>query len=321
MAAADIVATEIALELYRLMCAIRSFELTAERLGRANELTGNLHLSTGQEGVAVGVCSALGTDDHITTTHRGHGHCLAKGGDPERMFAELYGHLDGYCKGRAGSMHIADPGSGILGATAIVGGTFGMALGAALSSQLLGADRVAVAFFGEGAAAEGAFHEALNLAALWRLPLVFCCENNQYAELTHVSLHLSGHIHEVGQAHSVLSCVVDGQDVLAVRMAADEAIARARAGQGPSLLECRTYRYSGHYVGDPERYRDKDEVQQWLANDPIARLAQHLAPTVGEGELSNIDAGVRAGIEAAAERAARGTPVPVDALLDDVYAD
>jgi TPP-dependent pyruvate/acetoin dehydrogenase alpha subunit len=309
------VSTEDKLALYREMWRIRAFEQTAERLVRASAIAGNLHLSLGQEGVAVGVCSVLRPDDHITTTHRGHGHCLAKGGQPERMFAELYGHVDGYCKGRAGSMHIADPHSGILGATAIVGGSFGMALGAAFSAQVLGQDRVAVAFFGEGAAAEGSLHEALNLAALWKLPLLFCCENNQYAELTHVSLHLSGRVHGYAAAHGMPGVVVDGNDVLAVRAAAEPAVRRARAGEGPSLLECETYRHSGHYVGDPERYREPEELAGWHARDPILRLGEQLP----SAECEAIEREVLDAVQRAAERAAAGVPAEADSLLEDVY--
>jgi TPP-dependent pyruvate/acetoin dehydrogenase alpha subunit len=308
------------LGLYRMMCTIRAFEDTSERLLRGGALAGNLHVSTGQEAVAVGVCSALRVDDHIATTHRGHGHCIAKGGDVERMFAELYGHVDGYCKGRAGSMHIADPGSGILGATAIVGGSFGMAVGAAFSAQVLGLDRVSVAFFGEGAAAEGSLHEALNLTALWQLPVLFCCENNQYAELTHARDHLNGRINEYARAHGLPGHLIDGNDVLAVRAGADEAIARARAGAGPTLLECETYRWSGHYVGDPERYRSAAEVAGWKDRDPIRRLAEDLAAELEVAQLTAIEHEVRASIAAAAERASMGTPASAELLLEDIYA-
>jgi TPP-dependent pyruvate/acetoin dehydrogenase alpha subunit len=311
---------EAMIDLYRTMCEIRAFEETAARLLAGGELAGNLHLSIGQEGVAGGVCSALRPTDQIATTHRGHGHCVAKGGDIERMFAELYGHADGYCRGRAGSMHVADPGSGILGATAIVGGSFGMAVGAAFSSQVLGDERVAVAFFGEGAAAEGSLHEALNLAQLWKLPVVFCCENNQYAELTHVSEHISGRIADFGAAHGMASAAIDGNDVLAVSAAAETAVARARAGEGPSLLECETYRWSGHYVGDPERYRSSEELERWKARDPIAALRELLRDHCSDAELEELERQVRAAVEAAAERAARGTPTPPDLILADVYA-
>lgn len=313
-------AVEEQVELLRTMLRIRELETVAEGLLRSGRIVGNLHVSVGQEAVAAGVMSVLRDDDHIATTHRGHGHCLAKGGDPERMLAELFGHEDGYCKGRAGSMHIADPERGILGATAIVGGSFGMALGAALSSQVAGADRVAVAFFGEGAAAEGSLHEALNLAALWRLPLVFCCENNQYAELTHVSLHLSGEVAGYGTAHGMPSEQVDGNDVLAVREAAGAAVRRARSGEGPTLLECATYRWGGHYVGDPERYRDAEEVAAWRERDPILRLRTALAGDVGDAALARVEDEVRAELASAAERARAGTPAPASTLLDDVYA-
>lgn len=313
--------TEEKLELYRIMCSIRAFEDTGERLVRGGHIAGNLHLSTGQEAVAAGVCSALTRDDYIATTHRGHGHCVAKGGDVERMFGELFGHIEGYCKGRAGSMHIADPGSGILGATAIVGGSFGMAIGAALAAQVKATNAVSVAFFGEGAAAEGTLHEALNIAALWKLPMVFCCENNQYAELTPVSDHINGRIYKFAEAHGAVGEVVDGNDVLAVREAADRSVARARRGEGPTLLECETYRWSGHYVGDPERYRTREEVAAWKEKDPIVRLREQLRGEVDEAELLEIAAEVRAGVEAAAERASNGTPAGPAVLLEDVYAN
>jgi TPP-dependent pyruvate/acetoin dehydrogenase alpha subunit len=308
------------LRLYAEMCRIRAFEETAEMLVREARVAGNLHLSIGQEAVAVGVCSALRPDDRMTTTHRGHGHCLAKGGDPERMFAELFGHADGYSRGRAGSMHIADPRSGILGATAIVGGGFGLAVGAAFAAQTLESDAVTVAFFGEGAAAEGSFHEALNLAALWRLPLVFCCENNQYAELTHVSLHLSGGIADVARAHGMAVSELDGNDVFAVRAAADAAIARGRAGEGPTLLEAHTYRLSGHYVGDPEAYRDRQEVAAWRDRDPLVRARGRLLAEVEEARLDELATEATIAMRGAAERAEAGSPSPVESILQDVYA-
>jgi TPP-dependent pyruvate/acetoin dehydrogenase alpha subunit len=306
--------------LYQELWAVRAFEERGEQLVRDNEIAGNLHLSIGQEAVAVGVCGALRPDDYVTTTHRGHGHCLAKGGDPDRMFAELFGNADGYCKGRAGSMHIADPASGILGATAIVGGSYGMAVGAAFSAQVLGNGRVAAAFFGEGAAGEGSFHEALNIAALWKLPLLFCCENNQYAELTPVSEHLSGAVHELGSAHGVPSALVDGNDVLAVRVATEEAIARAREGDGPTVLEYLTYRWSGHYVGDPESYRSREEVDEWKRRDPIDVLAARLGDLLSEDERSAIAEAAHATMAAASARAAAGARATPDLILENVYA-
>jgi TPP-dependent pyruvate/acetoin dehydrogenase alpha subunit len=307
--------------LYREMWAVRAFEETGEKLVRNNEIAGNLHLSIGQEAIAVGVCGALDREDYITTTHRGHGHCLAKGGAPERMFAELFGNIEGYCKGRAGSMHIADSSKGILGATAIVGGGYGMAVGAAFSAQVLGTGHVAVTFFGEGAAGEGSFHEALNLAALWKLPLLFCCENNQYAELTPASDHLSGSVHGIAAAHGVHSELVDGNDVLLVRAAADRGLAHARSGEGPVLLEFLTYRLSGHYVGDPETYRSSAEVEEWRMRDPIRVLGELLDEQLPAERLNQIANQMRARMEEAAEIARGGTPTTADAILEDVYAD
>ena len=302
--------------LYRTMVAIRGFETSSERLLKRGELTGNVHLSIGQEAVAAGVCDVLRRDDHITTTHRGHGHCIAKGGDPERMYAELLGRATGYCGGKAGSMHIADPATGNLGATAIVGGGIAIAAGAALSAQVRGTDGVAVAFFGEGAVAEGSFHEALNLAAVWDLPLVLVCENNGYAELTPVAVHLRAQVHELATPHGIPGVPVDGNDALAVRAAADAAVARARAGDGPSLLECATYRWGGHYVGDPERYRSKEEVAAWRGRDPLPRLAAVL----GEARAAEIDAEVDAELQAAAERALAAPVTAPDALLEHVWS-
>jgi len=307
---------EPAERLYRTMAAIRAFETSSERLLKRGELTGNIHLSIGQEAIAAGVCDVLRRDDHITTTHRGHGHCLAKGGDPERMYAELLGRSTGYCGGKAGSMHIADPATGNLGATAIVGGGIAIAAGAALSAQVRGTDQVAVAFFGEGAVAEGSFHEALNLAAVWGLPLVLVCENNQYAELTPVRVHLRAPVHRLAGPHGVSGVLVDGNDALAVRDAAATAVARARAGDGPALLECTTYRWSGHYVGDPERYRSKEEVADWRARDPIARLAA----VVGAERAAAIHAEVEGELTAAAERALAAPMVTADALLEHVWS-
>jgi len=302
--------------LYRTMATIRGFEMSSERLLKRGELTGNVHLSIGQEAVAAGVCDVLRRDDHITTTHRGHGHCIAKGGDPERMFAELLGRATGYCGGKAGSMHIADPATGNLGATAIVGGGMAMAAGAALSAQVRGTGGVAVAFFGEGAVAEGSFHEALNLAAVWDLPLVLVCENNGYAELTPVALHLRAKVHELAAPHGIPGVQVDGNDALAVRAATETAVARARAGDGPSLLECATYRWSGHYVGDPERYRAAEEVAAWRERDPLPRLAAVL----GEARAAAIDAEVDAELDAAAGRALAAPVTAPEALLEHVWS-
>ncbi|HUD36134.1 MAG TPA: thiamine pyrophosphate-dependent dehydrogenase E1 component subunit alpha [Streptosporangiaceae bacterium] len=255
------------------MARIRQFEIAAERLQASGILESSLHLSIGQEAVAAGVCDALRRSDLITTTHRGHGHCIAKGGELAPMMGELFAKGGGYCGGKSGSMHIADPASGILGANAIVGAGIPIALGAALAFQQRGTDGVAVAFFGEGAVAEGVFHESLNIAALWALPIVFVCENNGYAEMTPVSVHLaSADVAAFGAPYGIPASGVDGNDVLAVRQAAQQAVSAARNGAGPALLEARTYRWRGHYQGDPETYRTREEVEQWRERDPLRRL-------------------------------------------------
>ncbi|TDB86913.1 thiamine pyrophosphate-dependent dehydrogenase E1 component subunit alpha [Actinomadura sp. KC216] len=266
--------TATAHRLYRTMARIRQFEIAASKLMATGRLPGTLHVSIGQEAVAAGVCDVLRRDDLITTTHRGHGHCLAKGGEPKAMMAELLGRATGYCGGRSGSMHIADPSAGILGANAIVGAGIPIALGGAFAAARQGRGAVAVAFFGEGAVAQGVFHESLNLAALWKLPIVFVCENNQYVELTPVSVHLAAQrVADHAAPYGIPGVRVDGNDVMAVRQAAAEAVERARGGGGPSLLECLTYRWHGHFEGDPQRYRDTAEVAEWKAADPLKRLA------------------------------------------------
>ncbi len=311
--------SETHLSLYRSMALIRRFENATARYLAAGAIGGGVHLSLGQEAVAAGVCLALRDDDTITTTHRGHGHCLAKGADPERMFAELFGRRDGYCKGKAGSMHIADGQMGILGATAIVGGGLPMAVGAAFSAQVRGTDQVAVAFFGEGAVATGTFHESLNLAALWRLPAIFVCENNQYAELTPVSVHLAAPVNGFAQPYGMPAPHVDGNDAEAVHAAALAAVACARSGGGPTLLECETYRMSGHYVGDRELYRTSEEVEMWKARDPVAALRSKLVASVGEDALRAIDTEVEAELDDAAERALESPEASPEVLLEDVY--
>ena len=265
-------------DLYVTIARIREFELAASRLTVEGALSGSVHVSIGQEAVAAGVCRQLRPDDYLTTTHRGHGHCLAKGGDVRRMMAELMGRADGYCKGRSGSMHIAAADLGILGANAIMAAGLPMAVGAGYAALVRGTDQVAVAFLGEGAVGEGAFHESLNLAALWRVPVVFVCENNQYAELSHVSLHLANPVvSSYAASYGIPGVRVDGNDALAVRDAFGEALARARSGQGPTLLECDTYRLHGHFEGDQQQYRTKDEVESWRARDPLDALGARLA--------------------------------------------
>ena len=313
---------DIARSLYMCMTRIRLFEETAGKLLADGRIPGFLHLSIGQEAVAAGACSVLGSDDHITTTHRGHGHCIAKGGSVDRMVAELFGKPQGYCRGRSGSMHIADPAVGILGANAIVGGGLPMALGAALSAQCRGTSSVALTFFGEGAVAEGVFHECLNLAALWKLPIIFVCENNGYAEMTPMSAHLSARrVADFGAPYRIPSGTYDGNDVAIVRAATIEAVERARAGQGPTLLEFETYRWRGHFEGDAQRYRTADELAVWKARDPLRRLRSLMEEelSIGPRDLDAIDSEVAHEIEHAVAWAS-GLPDPEPSLLtEDVY--
>jgi len=265
--------SQLAGEMYSRMTLIRLFEEQANELYRSAKMPGLTHLYIGEEGVAVGVCSALRRDDWITSTHRGHGHCLAKGAEPGRMFAELLGKEAGYCRGKGGSMHIADHENGNLGANAIVGGSAGIATGAAFSAKRRGTDQVAVCFFGEGALGQGLVYEVMNMAALWSLPVIYVCENNLYNEYTHYLEATAGELLARPRAFGIESREVDGQDVRAVHGETAELVARARSGGGPAFLLANTYRYHGHHVGDVDRtyYRSKDEERLWRDDrDPIA---------------------------------------------------
>ncbi len=263
------------LSLYRTMLTIRKFETLAGEMFAASKIPGFIHLSIGQEASSVGVCSVLRPEDYITTTHRGHGHVIAKGGDLKRMFAELMGRKTGYCKGKGGSMHIADFSLGILGANGVVGGGFPIIVGAGLSIKLRRTDQVAVCFFGDGASNRGTFHEALNMAAIWKFPILFVCENNCYASTTPTSYACSVmDIAARAAGYNIPGVSVDGNDILAVREAAEKAVNRARQGEGPTLIENKTYRRRGHFEGDPQKYRDQAEVAEWeKKNDPIQRFA------------------------------------------------
>ncbi len=271
--------TDRLLGMYRKMAAIRAFEERVNQLYTRALMPGLAHLYSGEEAVAVGICEALTREDYITSTHRGHGHCLAKGATPDRMFAELLGKVDGYCRGKGGSMHIADPTTGNLGANAIVGGSLGIATGAAFSAKQLGNGRVAVSFFGEGALGQGVLYEVMNLAQLWKLPVIYVCENNMYNEYTHFSETTAGDILTRAMAFGLPAESVDGQDVLAVHAAAQRLVDRSRKGVGPAFLMCNTYRYTGHHVGDISReyYRSKQEEQTWKGErDPILNFAAWL---------------------------------------------
>jgi acetoin:2,6-dichlorophenolindophenol oxidoreductase subunit alpha len=260
------------LHMYKQMVAIRLFEERVNDLYTRALMPGLAHLYIGEEAIAVGICESLHRDDYVTSTHRGHGHCLAKGASPDRMFAELLGKKAGYCKGKGGSMHIADPDTGNLGANAIVCGSAGLATGAAFASKYLGNKRVTVCFFGEGALNQGVLYEEMNLAQLWKLPIVYACENNMYNEYTHFSETTSGDIMARPAAFGITAVQVDGQDVRAVFSAAAALIERARGGGGPAFILLDTYRYHGHHVGDIARtyYRPKAEEQEWVSDrDPI----------------------------------------------------
>jgi acetoin:2,6-dichlorophenolindophenol oxidoreductase subunit alpha len=266
------------LRLYRTMVTIRKFETLAGEMFAAGKIPGFIHLSIGQEASSVGVCSVLRPDDYIATTHRGHGHVIAKGGDLKRMIAELIGRKTGYCKGKGGSMHIADFSLGILGANGVVGGGFPIIVGAGLSIKLRHTDQVAVCFFGDGASNRGPFHEAMNMASIWKLPILFVCENNCYASTTLTTYACSVTSIAVRAAgYNIPGVTVDGNDILTVREAAGRAVDRARRGEGPTLLENKTYRRRGHFEGDPQKYRTPAEVAEWeKKNDPLLRFASML---------------------------------------------
>ncbi len=313
---------ETLLALYRTMVKIRRFETLTGELFAAGKIPGFIHLSIGQEASSVGVCSTLRPDDYITTTHRGHGHVIAKGGDVRKMFAEVMGRKTGYCKGKGGSMHIADFSIGILGANGVVAGGFPIIVGAGLSIKLRKTDQVAVCFFGDGASNRGPFHEALNMASIWRLPILFVCENNQYASTT--SVHYSTSVKSIAlraKGYGIASKSADGNNLLEVREAALEAVNRARQGEGPTLLENRTYRIRGHFEGDPQRYRTKEEVEKFSGNDPIQRFQKFLKDKKLLSERR--DQQIRAEIDLELEEAVRFAeespfPQPMDAL-EDLY--
>ena len=313
------------LHAYQQMAKIRAFEEKVNELYMKALMPGLAHLYSGQEAVAVGVCEALRRDDYITSTHRGHGHCLAKGASVDLMFAELLGKEAGYCRGKGGSMHIADPESGNLGANAIVGGSAGIATGAAFSAKMRGSDQVAVCFFGEGALGQGMLYEVMNMASLWKLPVIYVCENNMYNEYTHYNETLAGEVTARAQAFGIHTESVDGQDVQQVYEAVQRLVARARRGEGPAFLECKTYRYYGHHVGDVSRayYRSKEEEQQWQSErDPLKILGQRLMSQnltdqkVLDQIHVNVQAEVDSGVQFALD-AAFPEPQEVD---QDVYA-
>jgi len=301
------------------MLRIRGFEERVAALYRDGEVPGFVHLSTGQEASAVGACWPLGTGDVITSTHRGHGHCLAKGLAPEPMFAELMGKEQGTNRGRGGSMHIADPGIGIFGANGIVAAGLPIAVGAATAAQLRADGTVAVAFFGDGAVAHGAFHEAVNLAAVWRVPVVFFCENNGYAEFSPAATQTAAPLERRAAGYGVGYVAVDGNDVVATAAAMRSLVTALRAGAGPAIVEATTYRWHGHYEGDPERYRTEEEVKGWAARDPLLLHADRLrAAGVSLDDLATLEAAVARELDDAVTSARRGTSPAASTLSDYV---
>ena len=311
--------------MYHRMWLIRYFDEGARALFMANLLRGTTHTYTGQEGVAVGACAALNWDDTITSTHRGHGHCLAKGGDPRRMMAELLGRATGYCKGKGGSMHIADFDLGILGANGIVGGGMGIATGAAYSADVRGSGQVTICFFGDGASNQGILMEAGNMAALWKLPIIYLCEQNQYAEFSPSRPFIAAERLELkAQAFGMPAVVVDGNDVLAVYEATRRAVEQARAGGGPTFLVAQTYRIEGHTVGDPLSYVPKDETALWKSaeRDPISRFGRLLVAgfSLSEADLETLRLKARADIDDAIAFGKESPEPAIEALWEDVYA-
>lgn len=312
------------LAMYRCMVRIRAFEERAFAEWKAGEVPGQIHLYSGQEAVAAGVMANLRVEDFIVSTHRGHGHVLAKGGDASRMMAEVFGRSGGYCRGKGGSMHMADSTRGILGTNGIVGASLPIATGVGLACKYRRSDLVCACFFGDGASNRGTFHESLDLAAVWNLPVIYVCENNAYAMSTHTDEHMK--IRDVADraaAYGIAGVVVDGDDVAAVYDAAASAVERARTGDGPTLLECKTWRHHGHFTADPAKYRDPGEHEHRLKHDPILRCADVLMSRghVTAEELSAVEAEAAAEMAAAAEFA-KSSPWPsAEELLVGVYSD
>lgn len=314
-------------QMLRTMLRIREFESVTKQRFADGEIPGFVHLYMGEEAVATGVCQALGEDDYIASTHRGHGHCIARGLDPKRMMAELYGKRTGYCNGKGGSMHIADVDAGMLGANGIVAGGIPIAAGAALTAEMTDSDHVSVAFAGDAATGQGAFHETFNLAGIWDLPFVGVIENNQYGEMSGLEEHhpesAVDDLTVYGEPYGVTREQVDGMDVEAVYEAACEAVARARNGEGATLIECETYRFEGHHEGDTEFYRDEDEIDEWRQRDPVQTYPRALIEDgrLSEDELEEMRAEIEAEIDEAVEFA-HDSPLPdPEEAYEGVYVE
>ena len=310
------------LDVYLMMNKIRKFEDKALSFFEQNKLRGSVHLCVGQEPIPATVCAMLNPDDYISSTHRGHGHCIAKGADLKMAMAELMGKETGYCKGRGGSMHIADLEKGNLGANAIVAGGIPIAVGAALASKMKGENKIAISFFGDSATNEGVFHEALNLAAVWKLPVVFVCENNGYG--ISVPQWQSTSVVDISvraKAYDIPGVTIDGNDVIEIEKAVGKAIKRARSGEGPTLIECKTYRWYGHWTGDPQVYRTREEVEEWKKKCPIKGFEKYLVDNklATEEELSKLADQAQKMVDEAAEFALN-SPEPDPAhVMDDVF--
>jgi len=316
------ITSDLLLDMYRSMVKVRHFEEKCVEMMQNNFFPGRIHSYIGQEAIAVGACLALDKKDWILSNHRGLGHCLTKGSDPEKLFAECLGKESGYCKGKGGMMHIADIEHRILGTTAIVGSGIPIAVGAALALQLKKRREVILCFFGDGASNTGAFHEGINLAAVWHLPVIFLCENNQYGEFTPVSKStLVKDIARKASAYGIKGEVVDGNDVISVYRVVNKMIASARQDKGPSLIEAKTYRIRGHYEGDPDSYRTKEEVKKWAKEDPILRLKQKLLKEeiCKDEELKSLEKQIASEIEDASKWALKSPFPSLDILTEDVY--
>jgi acetoin:2,6-dichlorophenolindophenol oxidoreductase subunit alpha len=309
-------------EMYAALWRIRLFEGHVQRLAAAGEIPGFPHLSTGQEAVAVGVCAQLKSEDLLFTSHRGHGHVLAKGSDMEATFAEILGRRNGLCGGRGGSMHLVDAANGVLGATGVVAGNLALAAGAAWAAQAQGTEDISVVFFGDGATGAGAFHETLNLAALWRLPVLFVCENNGYAEFTSREEHSNvKHVSSFAAPYGIATQTIDGNDLPLVFASAAVAIESVRGGAGPYLLECMTFRMAGHYVGDSQQYRSKQELANIREKCPIERLKRYLMERgIGLEELDAIGERTKTEVLGAVERALAGPRPDPATVLEFVYS-
>jgi pyruvate dehydrogenase E1 component alpha subunit len=319
---AEKIANEKLLAMYETMVKIRLFETKVSELFAAGKLPGFIHLYIGEEAVATGICSQLKPQDYITSTHRGHGHLLAKGGNMDKMMAELYGKRTGYCKGKGGSMHIADVDLGILGANGIVGGGPPIASGAAFGIKYQGGDGVVACFFGDAASNQGTFHEGLNLASVWKLPVIFVCENNGYGISVSQARHQNiSDVADRANAYDIPGVVVDGNDVMAVYEAASEAIKRARAGKGPSIIECKTYRWRGHFEGDPTPYRPKSEVDAWMKKDPIPRFEKTLKEmgVLTDAKIDAIKKEIGEKVDASVKFSEESAYPALAEIMDDVY--